>query len=473
MAPALAALLALVPAGARGADIVVPAAHVVAGNSSSSGSFTCQQPQRIQQVYRGSELGAGTMTITHIAFRTAPGSAAFVRRYHGATIRLSSTANGPDALSATFGDNVGADERTVLSVGDLTVSGSASPAVPLAALPFNVVLALQVPFTFDAAAGTNLLLDATFPGCSDDGAADVRFDAAFAEGDAVSRVVGDADGVRGGRDTRGLVTRFTTVPAGAPPPSTTLVAAVLPSARAVRVGTAATVRATIINSGHHPALAVGILVATGLRGSFAYRATDCATGALTGGENVPVDIPPGAAACFVLSITPQDLGPTFVPFAFGGTNTAPVPVLDGVNNLVLSASAAGSPDLVAVAATSSGDGILEIPGATGSAAFTVAAANVGAGGLVTVVPFNTFSTLTALPLTLGLCQTDPVSGQCTSPIAPRLTTRIEPGATPTFAVFATAAAAVPFDPGRNRIFIGFTDGAGGLRGLSSVAVRTR
>ena len=55
-----------------------------------------------------------------------------------------------------------------------------------------------------------------------------------------------------------------------------------------------------------------------------------------------------------------------------------------------------------------------------------------------------------------------------------MTTTINAGATPTFAVFVDGlGTVVPFDPAVNRIFVRFKDSGGVTRGLTSVAVRTQ
>jgi len=78
-----------------------------------------------------------------------------------------------------------------------------------------------------------------------------------------------------------------------------------------------------------------------------------------------------------------------------------------------------------------------------------------------------------LPVTLAVCQTNPVSGACLAPPTPNVTTDIQPNATPTFGIFATGSAAVANSPGVNRVFVTFTDSGGVLRGETSVAVRTQ
>ncbi len=127
------------------------------------------------------------------------------------------------------------------------------------------------------------------------------------------------------------------------------------------------------------------------------------------------------------------------------------------------------PDLIVEAATPSGDGILAV---AGSGAFALATANVGAAAPLTATADTGDATL---PLALTLCQTDPATGHCVDPAAPAasVTVDITAGATPTFAIFATASGAVPFDPATNRIFVRFRDAGGAVHGLTSVAVWTQ
>src|SRR5204862_301936 len=88
----------------------------------------------------------------------------------------------------------------------------------------------------------------------------------------------------------------------APPPPTVLVAAILPSSRAVDANTSATVFATILNAGANPASQTGIGLATPIPAALTYNATDCATNAVIGADNVPVNIEPGHPACFVITL---------------------------------------------------------------------------------------------------------------------------------------------------------------------------
>jgi hypothetical protein len=163
------------------------------------------------------------------------------------------------------------------------------------------------------------------------------------------------------------------------------------------------------------------------------------------------------------------IAPTDVAFNFTGTNTSPAPTIVGVNTLQLSASTNPVPDVIALSATLSNDGIVKISNIVGDGAFAVASSNVGASASITVSADTGNATL---PVVLSLCQTNPQTAQCTSAVGPTVTTQINAGGTPTFSVFVTTSAFIPFDPGKNRIFVRFKDGQGITRGSTSVAVQT-
>ena len=202
---------------------------------------------------------------------------------------------------------------------------------------------------------------------------------------------------------------------------------------------------------------------------FAYQTTD-ANNAPTGTPNTPADIPAGSAQNFIFGFTPTDpISPTEVQLAYDCSNSTPAPVTVGVNTLLLSAEATPVPDIVALAATLSGDGILNLPGSNGSNAFSVSTVNNGSVGTITASP--TLSA--ALPMVLSICETNPATGACLSDPAGSTTSSVSGGATPTYSIFVTGTGTVPFDPAANRIFVEFRDGGGLVRGSTSVAVRTQ
>ena len=141
-----------------------------------------------------------------------------------------------------------------------------------------------------------------------------------------------------------------------------------------------------------------------------------------------------------------------------------------LNTLLLSGSVTPVPDIVALGATLTNDGIVNLPGASGAAAFAVATVNVGAAGSIRASADTGNATL---PVNLSLCQTNPTTGACLAPPSGSVTTQIDPGATPTFGIFVTGTDNVSFDPATHRVFVRFTDGGGAVRGATSVAVRTQ
>ncbi len=252
----------------------------------------------------------------------------------------------------------------------------------------------------------------------------------------------------------------------------TLVSALLPTSRSVQVGSRATFFGTMINTSTDTAGTDCTVAPTAnITGTFSFQTTDPATNTPTGTPNTPVMIPPGAAQSFLMAVTPASaFAPINLAFSFTCTNSAPAASNMGLNTLLLSASGIPVPDIIALGATVGNNGIVDIPGTTGTGAFAVATANVGiAGGFVAFANDGAAN----LPVTITICETNPVSGQCLAPPAANVLTTINAGATPTFAVFVKATSTVPFLPAANRIFVQFQDSGQLIRGSTSVAVRTQ
>jgi aldose sugar dehydrogenase len=250
-----------------------------------------------------------------------------------------------------------------------------------------------------------------------------------------------------------------------------LAAAVLPGNRSVQVGTTATAFATIINGGSATATACGLSLVTSLPATFSFQTTNPATNQVTGFPNTPVNIAAGAAQTYVFALTPSaTIAPTDVQLDFVCTNMSPASVIPGLNTFLFSASNTPVPDIVALAVTTSNDGISNIPGINGTGAFAVATVNIGASG-------NSVATADSgganIPVNVFICQTNPGTGDCLAAPANSVVTTINSSATPTFAVFVQGNGNVPFDPALNRIFVRFKDNANVPRGSTSVAVRTQ
>jgi streptogramin lyase len=256
--------------------------------------------------------------------------------------------------------------------------------------------------------------------------------------------------------------------------STQLFASVLPTSRSVQVGNPVTAFATIINAGPSAAHQCGIVPVTFLPFHNAlYQTTDPATNLPVGSPNTPVDIPANASKTFVLAATSTvPFPPTDLRLGFACNDANAAPIISGVDTLLLSASANPVADMVALAATPTNNGIVNIPGTNGVAAFSVATVNVGARAVITATA-NTGSA--TLPVTVLLCESNPSTGQCLAPcesFCPSVTRTIDSNATPTFSIFVFGSGQVPFLPATNRIVVQFADANGAVRGSTSVAVQT-
>jgi MYXO-CTERM domain-containing protein len=211
---------------ANATSIVAPNGDATTeGNSNnvspfSAGWFGTNPTARYQQVYNSNQFAAAgsTMDIGAIAFRFASIVAAQTETdvFPDVQIDLSTTAAAADGLSATFANNVGANNTVVYS-GPLTLVGTPLGDSPN---PFNLVINLQKPFIYTPAQG-NLLLDISIDGAGSFPLS--ALDADFTAGDGTSRVWtpfnGSVNSSTGNVDTLGLVTEFLP-PSGAPEPST-------------------------------------------------------------------------------------------------------------------------------------------------------------------------------------------------------------------------------------------------------------
>ena len=245
---------------------------------------------------------------------------------------------------------------------------------------------------------------------------------------------------------------------------------ILPSSRSVQVNVPATAFATIINPSGATATNCSLSPVTSLPADFLYQTTNPLTNALTGTPNTPVTIAPEGSQSFVIAFTPSvAFSPTEVELQFDCSNTAAAPTFVGLNTLLLSASDTPIPDIVALVATQSGDGIANIAGATGDGVFAVAIANVGATGNITA---SVDTGGVTLPVGISICQSNPATGQCISPVQSSVVTTIDSNETAAFVIFLNASGTIPFDPANSRVFVRFRDGGGVTRGSTSVAVRT-
>lgn len=255
--------------------------------------------------------------------------------------------------------------------------------------------------------------------------------------------------------------------------SAQLFSAVLPSGRSTQVGAAATVFGTVLNLGPQPGLGCLIDLPSWVDATVMFQTTDPATNTLVGEPNLRIDIAPGGLQSFLIAATPTEaFAPVDVPVEFLCSNSAPAPVFNEVNSLLLSATSDPRPDVIALAATPTQNGILELSGQPSIGGFAIAAANVGiAGDIAVSVDLGGAD----LPVALSLCETDALTGACTNPTTPvagPITTAIAAGGTATFSVFAVGSGEIAFDPANSRVYVRFLDDLGVVRGRTSVAVRS-
>jgi hypothetical protein len=255
-----------------------------------------------------------------------------------------------------------------------------------------------------------------------------------------------------------------------------LVSSVLPGGRSVEVNTVATIFASMINTGS-TALSgcqIGLPASAPAGLTMTYQTTNPATNAPTGTPNTPVTIAGNdGLQTFLLAFS--STVPVQAPglaLNFVCTGVEPATTVAGVNTVDLLFSASAIPDVIALSATASNNGIVTVPFSTGGAgAFAVASENIGIDGMITATADTGSATL---PLAITVCETVPATGQCMAAPAPSVTLDFMQGPpfAPTFSIFITATAAVPFNPAASRIFLRFTDASGVSHGSTSVAVET-
>ncbi len=286
-----------------------------------------------------------------------------------------------------------------------------------------------------------------------------------------------ADGARALNENRAAIAAYRATPT--PPVTTSIVAAVTPVARRGVVNSQLTAFAALINTGSAAATSCTIAKpAGGQPYSFAF-AERIGGGSSLGPTNQAVNIPAGATRHFLMTYVPTAAMSANLQMVFDCTNTSPAPTYLGVNSFNLVATTTAGADLIAIAATPTGDGILRVP-PNGAAAAATAAINIGTTATVRARLSTTpvgGSTVT-LPLMLNLCRTN-TSGACVQPAAPTnapIDFSAPANGVATFSAFVNhSGAAIPFDPATRRLYIHFEQASGTSWipvGSASVAVTT-
>lgn len=251
-----------------------------------------------------------------------------------------------------------------------------------------------------------------------------------------------------------------------------LVSAVLPGSRSVEIGTAATVFSTMLNAGSASLADCQIsLPGTAPAGlTLGYQTTN-ASNQLTGTANTPATIAGNGAQNFLLIFqSTAAFQVTAMPLLYSCTGSQPAPTTPGVNTVDLLFSTTPIPDLIALAAVASENGIVTIPlSKNGAAAFAVASIDVGAAGTLTVATDTGAATL---PLTATVCATNASTGACLATPVARFQQSFQSNGTQTFSVFLSASAPIAFAPATARVFLRFLDSSGVSHGSTSLAVET-
>lgn len=202
--------------------------------------------------------------------------------------------------------------------------------------------------------------------------------------------------------------------------------------------------------------------------NFSYQTVDAAN-QLTGTSNTPVTIAAGATQGFLLVYFPPAAGWQGLVSAriqCDQRNSGYSPYLSGT--LVVPTNGE-LPDIIAISATPSGDGVIRMNRAGGRGAMAVAAVNIGAPGNVRVRALD--AQYMAGMAEFTVCETN-ASAQCLSAPVPELIVNFARDQVRTFAVFAQGQdqGGVPFYPDILRVRLQLIDvGSGFTVGNTSAA----
>ncbi len=267
--------------------------------------------------------------------------------------------------------------------------------------------------------------------------------------------------------------------------SIVLNAAVLPNSRAVDISVTATFFATISNSGTGNASNCSIALngTAPATMSISYQTTDAGNN-LTGTADTPVGIASGTSQSFLISVSSSASFTGKVPLNFscaeGNANS-----FAEVNQPDVRFTAGAGPDIIAIGATLSNDGIAVLDRAANLAAISISAINIGGPSAIASgpskpkaneAPISVFGQVSGF-LTVGnfdvlICETN-TSGVCLAPLNTAVSANIGDTAS-TFSAFLVGDpdAGLPFFPSDYRMKIIFTDTNGNVVGSTSAALNS-
>ena len=213
-----------------------------------------------------------------------------------------------------------------------------------------------------------------------------------------------------------------------------------------------------------------------------YRRTDDANQAI-GDANPMFNLEAGVRASFVVGFTPPVPGRFYANLFFHCDNVLPATSdFEDFASFGFAASFEPIPDIIPIAATASGDGIIELQNFRTTAFAVASVNNSNATAEIMVTPMMTNVKFYAPRddnriITGEICQTNPTSGVCISPRVPTLAVSYAPGEIKTFTVFVRSENMIEyFAPARLRAEVIFNDtesrGSNSTnRGSTSVAIR--
>ena len=170
----------------------------------------------------------------------------------------------------------------------------------------------------------------------------------------------------------------------------------------------------------------------------------------------------------MFALTPTVPLPAYeIPLRFDCANTPPALSHRGLNTFILSAKEAPQPDMIAIGATLSNDGVVRLATPEATTVFSTAAVNIGAPGNLEIVADDGGR---GLPLGLEVCETD-AAGQWLT-CGTRLDRAVGTDETLYFTVIVRGEhEPIPFDPAKNRLFLRMK-AEGTTVGATNVAVTT-